>query len=107
MKVLKKISILGAAAFLLTACSVTRPLAVTDNSIGTKTGSSKTTCLFSIAPAATAGAGFIIASGICLNKNYGMIEAAKDAEITTVGAVDLKETDYYLFKTYELIVAGE
>ena len=106
MKILKKISIFGAAALILSACSVTRPLAVTDNSIGTKTGSSKTTCLFSFNTGNT-GAGLIIASGICLNKNYGMIEAAKDAQITTVGAVDIKETNYYLFKTYELIVAGE
>lgn len=106
MKILKKISIFGAAALVLSACSVTRPLAVNDNSIGTKVGKSKTTCLFSFAGGAT-GAGVVIASGMCFNKKYGIVDAAANGEITTVGAVDIKETDYYIFKTYELIVAGE
>jgi len=106
MKMLKKISIFGAAALILSACSITRPIAVNDNTIGTKTGSSKTTCLFSF-PQPVTGTGTIIASGICLNKKYGVVEAVQNGEIKTVGAVDMKETNYYLFKTYELIVAGE
>lgn len=106
MKILKRISFLGAAALFLSSCSVTRPLAVTDNSIGTKVGKSKTTCLFSFPTGAT-GAGVLISNGVCFNKDYGLVDAAKNGQITTVGAIDIKETNFYVFRTFELIVAGE
>lgn len=45
MKAFKNITIVGALALGLASCSVTRPLAVTDNSIGTKEGKSANICL--------------------------------------------------------------
>lgn len=108
MKALKKLSILGAGALLVASCSTTRPLAITDNSIGEKVGKSKVTCIGSMSPAAgTAGAGTIISSGICLNKNYGVKDAADNGKITTIGAIDIKVTHFFLWTNYELIVAGE
>ncbi|MBL56457.1 MAG: hypothetical protein CMP61_04635 [Flavobacteriales bacterium] len=106
MKVLSKITVLGAAAFLLASCSITRPLAVTDNSLGEKVGKSKNTCVLGMR-APQAGAGVIISSGICFNKKYGIVEAVENGGIKTVGAVDIKVTNFYLWRTYELIVAGE
>lgn len=106
MKALKKLSVLGASALLLASCSITQPLAVTDNSIGEKVGKSKTMCLFTM-PAAQSGAGYIISSGICMNKKYGIVEAVENGGIKTIGAVDIKVTNFVLWKTYELIVAGE
>ena len=106
MKVFKKLTLLGASALVLASCSITQPLAVTNNSLGDKTGSSKNTCLFS-APAATSGSGYIISSGICLNPKYGIVEAVEKAGIQKVGAVDIKITNFGIFRTYELIVAGE
>lgn len=108
MKALKKLSILGAGALLLASCSTTRPLAITDNSIGDKVGTSKTTCIGSMSPAAgAAGAGSIISSGICFNGKYGVKDAAENGGITTVGAIDIKVTHFLFWSTYELIVAGE
>lgn len=106
MKVLKKISILGAVALLFASCSITRPLAVTDNSLGEKVGKSKNTCVFGM-KSPKAGAGVIISSGICFNKKYGIVDAVKNGGIKTVGAVDIKVTNFYLWRNYELIVAGE
>ncbi len=106
MKVFKKLSVLGASALLLASCSITQPLAVTDNSLGDKVGKSKTLCLFT-APASTSGSGYIISSGICTNGKYGIVDAVENGGIKTVGAVDIKVTDFILWKTYELIVAGE
>lgn len=105
MKVLKKLTILGSAAFVLASCSITKPLTVTNNSLE-KTGSSKNTCLFSSKPVPS-GTGYVISSGICLNKKYGIVQAVEKAGITKVGAVDIKITNFGLFRNYELIVAGE
>ena len=109
MKAFKNITIVGALALGLASCSVTRPLAVTDNSIGSKEGKSANICLFGnpAATAASGGTGFIISSGICLNGKYGVVEAVENGGIKTLGAIDLKVTNYYVFKKYELIVAGE
>ena len=106
MKVFKRLTLLGASILVLASCSITQPLAVTNNSLGDKTGSSKNTCIFA-APAAASGAGYVISSGICLNKKYGIVDAVEKAGIQKVGAVDIKITSFGLFRTYELIVAGE
>lgn len=105
MKILKKITILGVSAFIMTSCSITKPLTVTNNSLE-KTGSSKNTCIFAAKPLPT-GTGYVISSGICLNKKYGIVQAVEKAGITKVGAVDIKITNFGLFRKYELIVAGE
>lgn len=108
MKLLQNITLAAAAAITLASCSTTRPLAITDNSIGTKVGKSKNTCLFAFSTQSGAsGAGTIISSGICFNKKYGVKDAAENGEIKTVGAIDIKETNFFLWTKYELIVAGE
>ena len=79
----------------LASCSVTLPYAVTDHPIGTQKGVSKTNVLF---------------GSIYLNKNFGIVEAAKKGKIKgPISTVDYKIT-YYLgpiFYTRELLVTGD
>ena len=107
MKNLKNITLIGALALGVASCSVTRPLAVTDNALGEKSGKSANICLFGMAAPAGGGAGQIISSGMCFNDKYGIVEAVENGGIKTVGAIDIKVTNYYVFKKYELIVSGE
>ncbi|MGV3631955.1 MAG: TRL domain-containing protein [Bacteroidota bacterium] len=98
---MKKIIILSSLAGFLASCAMTVPYTVTNNSLGDKIGTSKTVCLFS-------GRGrsknF---HGIMLNKNFGIVEAAKNGGITKIGAVDMKITKNPFFVKKEFIVAGE
>ena len=89
-KTLSIVSIFAAAA-MLTSCSVTTPLSVSAAPIGTKTGFSQTTVL-----------------GVWqLNKNFGIAEAAHQGKITGgVATVDVKTTNYMIFKKKQIIVHG-
>jgi hypothetical protein len=106
---IKNIFLASASALLLGSCAVTSPFAITNNEIGTKVGTSTTICLFSgggasiIAPVAPR----VMYNGIMLNKNFGIVEAAKKGKITKIGAVDVKITSYVFFCKKEIIVAGE
>jgi hypothetical protein len=42
-----------------------------------------------------------------LNKNFGIVEAAKNGKISKIGAVDIKTTSYVFFVKKEFIVSGE
>ncbi len=86
---------------LLASCSTTLPYAATNNPIGSKKGTSKTTILFGGAAQNNLGYGLV------LNKNYGVIEAAKKGKIENLATVDLKVTSYVLFVKAEIIVTGE
>ncbi|MFT6717235.1 MAG: hypothetical protein ACJA0Q_001886 [Saprospiraceae bacterium] len=99
MKNLKSLTLIAVIA-LLSSCSLTMPYAATNNAIGSKRGTSETIML------GTAGAG-ILSSGIVFNKDYGVLEAIKKGGLTTVATVDIKVTDYLLFKKAEVIVTGE
>lgn len=101
---MKKIIFSGALAIVLTSCSVTMPYAVTNNTVGEKRGISKTNLILG-----TTGAwgGNIQAGLFSTNKNFGVIEAAKKGKIETIGSVDIKTTNYILFKKVEVIVTGE
>jgi uncharacterized protein involved in high-affinity Fe2+ transport len=93
---MKKVKYIASIAFLsaiLSSCSVTVPVAVTEVPIGAKKGVSETNVLFGY---------------IQLNKNYGIAEAAKKGKITGgISTVDVKFTNYIVFGKKELIVTGE
>lgn len=86
---------------VLSACSVTLPYTATNNPIGSKKGSSKTTILFGGASQQNLGYGLV------LNKNYGVIEAAKKGKIERIATVDIKITNYIIFTKAEIKVTGE
>lgn len=99
---IKNILGLGFAAAMITSCAITTPMMVTNNSIGTKTGTSSTVCL-----GGAPGYGKSQYHGIMFNKNFGIVEAAKKGKISKIGAVDVKITNYFIFQKKEMIVAGE
>lgn len=108
---------------LLMSCSTTTPLTATSNEVGDKKGTSSTTCLFSAltgvysqARAASyyqprtlnATAGTATSRGVCFGlKDYGIHEAATNANINKVATVDLKQTNYLLWRQFELVVTGK
>jgi hypothetical protein len=103
-------ALLGAVAIALTSCSVTMPVTVTNNSIGSKVGVASNSCLGAL-PATAVAMGqdfFPVSGGLCFNdKRYSLADAAKDGGISRIATVDLKETNYLIFFKYELIVTGE
>ncbi len=87
---------------MMASCSMTRPYAVTNNKLGSKTGVSKTNIIFG------ASTGNALSSGVFVtNKNFGVIEAAKNGKVSKIGAVDVKTTNFLLFQKVEVIVTGE
>jgi len=97
-----KYAFLGLVAIaLMSSCATTVPYAATNNPIGSKKGTSKTVILFGMSTQQNLG------TGIVLNKNYGVIEAAKKGKITNLATVDLKVTNYGLWIKSEIIVTGE
>ena len=99
---LKNLLGFGFAVALLTSCAVTTPMLVTNNSVGTKVGVSKTVCI-----GGAPGSARTQYHGIILNNNFGVVEAAKNGKISKIGAVDVKVTNYIFFQMKEMIVAGE
>lgn len=99
---MRKIIILSSLAGFLASCAMTTPYTVTSNDLGTKIGTSKTVCLFSYPKRMSRDY-----HGIMLNKNFGIVDAAKNGGITRIGAVDMKITRYGIFVKKEFIVAGE
>lgn len=89
------------AVALVSSCALTRPYAVTNNTVGERTGVSKTTIIFG------ASGGTTLSTGIVTNKDFGVIEAAKKGKISKVGSVDVKTTNYLFFQKVEVIVTGE
>ncbi len=109
MKTLRNV-FFGAFAIALSSCSVTMPLTVTNNSIGSKVGVASNSCLGQLPPGTVAmGQDFFpVSGGLCFNdKAYSLADAAKDGGISRIATVDLKETSYLFFFKYELIVTGE
>lgn len=101
MKFINKIITVFALGILVSSCSTILPVTATNNAIGSKVGTSKSTILFGTANRGNLGAGLV------LNKDYGVIDAVKKADIKSVATVDLKVTNYYIFTKAELIVTGE
>ena len=106
MKNIYKIFTVVTLGFSIVSCSTILPIQATNNKVNLKKGTSTNSCLFA-APIPGQGPGTAVSYGICFNKKYGIIEAAKKGGIDKVGSVDLKSTNYLLFTKYELIVTGE
>lgn len=93
---------IAALALLLSSCSVTVPFAVTNNAIGDKIGTSETTIIFGGAGSSSPGIGMYVT-----NKKYGVVDAIKDGDLSTVATVDIKVTNFLIFTKAEIIVTGE
>ncbi len=79
-------------ALVLTACSITQPIAATSNPIGSKTGKSTGTCILYI----------------CINADASITSAAKNAGISKISTVDYRTTNFLgLIQRHECIVTGE
>lgn len=96
-----RLLIVVAFGLTVSSCSTIIPVTATNNPIGNKEGVSKTSILFGKASRSNLGAGLV------LNKDYGVVDAAKKGGINKVATVDLKVTNYYIFTKAELIVTGE
>lgn len=92
MKNITKILFTGLGAIYLSSCSVIQPVAVSNNPIGSKTGTSKTIVLFGT---------------VFTNSNYGIADACKQGKITgKTSVVDEKTTNMVFFVKKEMIVTG-
>lgn len=87
-----------AIGLVLASCTTISPITATNNAIGEKTGKSETVCLFYFGG---------MSSGIVLNKDYGVQEAAKKGGLNTIATVDLEVKSYILFTKNTVIVTGE
>ncbi len=108
---LKQIFIISLGVILFSSCAVTVPFAVTNNTVGKKTGVSSTLCFFTGMGAGGTRvlphSGALLYHGIMSNSNFGIVEAAKKGKIDKIGSVDLKTTSYLFFIKREFIVTGE
>lgn len=92
MKNLKKIIAVGLLTFSVASCSVSYPVAVTNNPVGPKRGVAMRKIFLGIAFGHT---------------DLGAIKAAKQGGITKVGSIDFKVYGGIFKKTYTTIVTGE
>jgi hypothetical protein len=106
---------------MLMSCSTTTPLTATSNPVGDKKGTSSTTCFFSLLTSVTYESqqelqpntlrgqrGTPTSWGVCFGlKDYGIHEAATNGNIDKVATVDLRQTNYLLWRQYELVVGGK
>jgi hypothetical protein len=100
MKNLKTL-ILGASVLFFASCTITRPYAVTNNAIGDAVGTSKTTLIFG------SSAGTQLQQALfSTNKNFGVIEAAKNGNVDKIATVDVQTSNFGLFSTVRIIVTG-
>jgi hypothetical protein len=93
MKRMKKLLLLFGFGLLLTSCSITYPVMVTDNPIGTKVGKASGNCYF---------------RAICIDTDYSLQSAAKNGGIKKIATVDIKVTNVLgIIWTFETTVTGE
>jgi hypothetical protein len=109
ISMIKKLFGIVGLALMVTSCTTVEPLTATNNAVGDKEGSVKNTCIFGTTQGlAGPGGSQLTSAGICLNNDeYFISEAATRADITQIGAVDIKTTNYLLWQEFELIVYGE
>ena len=75
-----------ALAFTFASCTTTMPLTATNNSIGSKEGSSTNKCFFA-APVAQAGPGQVTSYGLCTNNK----NTAFNKPLRTLGFLELQQ----------------
>ncbi|MBL7997372.1 MAG: hypothetical protein JNL32_01920 [Candidatus Kapabacteria bacterium] len=76
----------------LNACSITYPLAATENRVGSKVGESS---------------GNVFFGWLEVGTDFSIRAAAKNAGITKISTVDIRVTDFWFFSTYTCVVTGE
>ena len=103
MKIFKTILPVALLAVILSSCASTVPYAVTNNAIGSKKGISKTGMIWSFQSVAMGN----LSGGIVFNGDFGVLEAVKKGNITSVATVDVKTTNFFVFTKREIIVTGE
>lgn len=92
MKTLPRIASALSIALLFASCSITAPVAVSGNPIGSKTGKATGTCVL----------------GMCFGADASITKAAQNGGITKVSTVDMKRKNALgLVQTYTTIVTGE
>jgi hypothetical protein len=101
MKIFKIILPVTLLAVILSSCASTMPYAVTNNAIGSKKGVSKSGMIWSFAAWGN------LSGGIVFNDQFGVLEAIKKGNITSVATIDVKTTNYFVFTKKEIIVTGE
>lgn len=92
MKKLKNIIAFASIAAILSSCSVTGPLMVSNHSVGPKRGEASRKIIFNI----TFG-----------HTDLGVITAAKNGGIKKVSTVDWKVKGGLISRTYYTIVTGQ
>lgn len=93
MKKLKALAALVISAGILASCSLTLPVAATSNTVGSKVGTAKAT-------------GFLYI--LFFDADASIRTAAKNAGITKISTVDIKQTNILGILTgFETIVTGE
>ena len=83
------IFIILASCMIFSSCSVTAPLAITDNPVGTRKGIASSTTFFGLG-----------------NVDVGIEKAAKNGKITKVATVDYKVSSFLFIIKFETIVTG-
>ena len=80
-------------AFIVTSCSITKPINATGYAVGSKIGTAKATGYFGV---------------IFIDGDASIRTAAKNGGINRISSVDLKKTSLLgIIVTYETIVSGE
>lgn len=90
---MKKVLLTFSAALMLSSCALTLPVTATSNEVGSKVGMSKATGFLNV---------------LWFDQDASVQKAAKQAGITKISTVDLKQTDLLgIIQTFECIVTGE
>jgi hypothetical protein len=92
MKAIKYLSVIFAFA-LVSSCSVSAPVLITNNTIGKKTGKAEYSVIL----------GFIRP----MDADIGIAKAAKNGKITKIATVDYQVKSGFFKTTYTTIVTGE
>ena len=89
---MKKVLLTFSAALMLSSCALTLPVTATSNEVGSKVGMSKATGFLNV---------------LWFDQDASVQKAAKQAGITKISTVDLKQTNLLgIIQTYECIVTG-
>ena len=93
VKNVKGVVIFLMLAFMITSCSITKPINATGYAVGSKVGTAKATGYFGV---------------IFIDGDASIRTAAKNGGINRISSVDLKKTSLLgIIVTYETIVSGE
>ena len=90
---MKKVLLTLSAALMLSSCALTLPVTATSNEVGSKVGMSKATGFLNV---------------LWFDQDASVQKAAKQAGITKISTVDLKQTNLLgIIQTFECIVTGD